>query len=462
MKIKIVATIGPASGDFEIQEEMVKAGLNCARFNFSHGNYDEFKRWTFNLRKIAQNLNRPLAIMQDLQGPRIRVGSLEKEVLLKEGDIIKIGFKEGDGDIFLDNSSIFEDLKPKERILFQEGEVEVLIKEKDKTCLIGEVIRGGKIEARKGANFPDSKLNLSSLGHRDEKDALYGLELGVDYVALSFVRKAEDIEQLRKFLALHTKRPLPKIIAKIEKREAVDNIESILKAADGIMVARGDLGIEIPREHVPLIQKELVNKARAHGKLVIIATQMLESMIHRPIPTRAEVSDVANAILDGADSVMLSEETSVGNYPVESVEQMAKIIKHTEKFLKEMPLEHSVSEVDVLGKAACGMALRVMAKYIVCVTNSGYTALMISKHRPPVPIIALTPFEQVYRQLSLVWGIEPKVLPLFHTTDELIFQSVDCLKKYKLVKPKDKIIILAGHPAGEAGHTNLLKMQTID
>jgi len=465
MKIKIVATIGPASADYAMQEEMVKAGLAVARFNFSHGKHEEFKKWLNNFRQVGLRLQKPIAIIQDLQGPRIRIGSLGKEIVLETGQSVKIGFKEQGFDLFLDNPEIFNDLKPQERMLVKDGVVILRIKAKTADYLEAEVERGGKIEGENSVNLPDSILSLPSLTAKDEGDALFGLEMGVDFFALSFVRKAQDIEDFRKFLITQTRRSLPGIIAKIEKKEAVENIDNILKVVDGIMIARGDLGIEMPREHIPLIQKEIIKKAISLGKPVITATQMLETMVENPLPTRAEVSDVANAILDGTDAVMLSEETAIGKYPLEAVIEMAKIIEHTERFLNLgnwFSRKEIVSEVDVLGQAACDMALKIKAKYIVSVTNSGYTALMIAKHKPQTKILALTPSEITYRQLALIWGVEPMILPNFHTTDELIFQSVDLLKQKNLVSPKDRIVILAGHPAGERGHTNLLKIQIIE
>jgi len=462
MKVKIVATIGPASGDLEVQKEMVEAGLSVARFNFSHGQKEEFKEWAQNFRSLSSQTKQPVAILQDLQGPRLRLGELKKEKTLSLGEVLKVGVRRSGNDLVLDNPEVFADIKPKERILVNDGVVVLRVKEKKTHSLICEVERAGKVRSHSGVNLPDSKISLPSLTEKDKEDALFGLELRVDYMALSFVRKADDIREFKKYLDHHSSfRPL--IIAKIEKREAVENIEGILKVVDGIMVARGDLGIEMPREEVPLVQKELIKKAIAAGKTVITATQMLESMVKRPLPTRAEVSDVANAILDGTDAVMLSEETSIGDYPVEALKEMAKVIKEVEEaYDNNRSIAHKlISEIDVLGEAACRMAQEAKARYIVSVTNSGHTARMIAKHRPKTPILALTPYETVWRQLNLVWGVTPLLLPMFHTTDELIYQATNLVKTKKLVKPKDKIIIVAGHPAGKKGRTNLLKLQII-
>ncbi len=462
MKVKIIATIGPASQDAEVQKEMVKAGVSVARFNFSHGSKEEFREWAHNFRQLSVSLQKPVAILQDLQGPRLRLGEMRGEKHLKLGATVKVGVQHTGNDLVLDNPQVFADIRPKERILINDGMVVLRVKKKTSRSLVCEVEREGTVRSHNGVNLPDTEISLPALTDKDKQDALFGLELRVDYIALSFVRRAQDIRELREYLQRHSDFA-PLLIAKIERREAVEHVGEILRVADGIMVARGDLGIEMPREEVPLVQKQLIKKAIAAGKPVITATQMLESMVKKPLPTRAEVSDVANAILDGTDAVMLSEETSVGEYPVEAVREMAKVIAQTEEAYENgfAELNKSVSEVDILGKAACRMAEEAKARYIVSVTNSGYTARMIAKHRPKIPILALTPYEVVWRQLNLVWGVEALLLPMFHTTDELIYQATDLLKRKKLVKPKDKVIIVAGHPAGKRGRTNLLKLQVI-
>lgn len=462
MKVKIVATIGPASGDPEVQKEMVKAGLSVARFNFSHGKKEEFREWAQNFRRLSSEMGQSIAVLQDLQGPRLRLGELKREKTLSLGKIVKVGIRHSANDLILDSPEVLVDIKPKERILINDGVVVLRVKNKKGKTLICEVERAGKVRSHNGVNLPDSKISLSSLTNKDKEDALFGLDLRVDYMALSFVREAKDVEDLKNHLSSRS-HFLPLIIAKIEKKEAVENIKEILKVVDGIMVARGDLGIEMPREEVPLVQKELIKRAIAAGKVVITATQMLESMVKKPLPTRAEVSDVANAILDGTDAVMLSEETSIGDYPVEAVREMAKVIEEVEGAYDNNKLlsQKALSEVDILGEAACRMAQESKARYIVCVTNSGYTAKMIAKHRPKTPILALTPYETVFRQLSLVWGVTPLLLPMFHTTDELIYQATTLIKTKKLVKSKDRVVIVAGHPAGKTGRTNLLKLQVI-
>ncbi|MCD6422128.1 pyruvate kinase [bacterium] len=463
MKVKIVATIGPSTSNFALQKKLVKAGLNVARFNFSHGKKEEFKEWAQNFRRISEEFQTPVAVLQDLQGPRIRLGEV-KEVELKAGQKVKVSYQKNAGEIVLDNPEVFADLRKGERILINDGVVALKILAKKKDYLLCEVQQGGKIRPHAGVNLPDSKLSLPSLTEKDKGDALFGLEIGVDYIALSFVRSAEDVRALKEWLKEHTDRELPRLIAKIEKKEAIENIDEILEVADGIMIARGDLGIEIPREEVPLWQKRLTRKALLEGKISITATQMLDSMTHSPVPTRAEVSDVANAILDGTDAVMLSQETAIGDYPLEAVKEMAKVIEETENLVGEewLGTKEIVSEVDVIGSAACEMALNLKAKYIVCVTNSGYTALMVSKHRPPTPILALTPSTLVWRQLSLVWGVRPMVIPRFHTTDELLLQAKEILKERGLAKKGDRLIIVAGHPAGIKGQTNLLKFEVLD
>ncbi|ACK43068.1 MULTISPECIES: pyruvate kinase [Dictyoglomus] len=466
-KTKIVCTIGPASEREEILRELIKAGMNVARLNFSHGDYNVHGERIRLIRKLSEELETPIPILQDLQGPKIRVGEIENDkVFLKDNEEIALTPKELVGNEKLVSVSyphLLEDINIGDRILIDDGLIELKVIDKKEDKLICHIIHGGYISSRKGVNFPDSTLRVSPLTEKDKKDVLFGIEKKVDFIALSFVQRASDILELKEFLELHDAR-IP-VIAKIEKREAVNNFREILEVADGIMVARGDLAIEMSNEEVPLIQKKIIRETRLAGKPVITATQMLISMVNNPTPTRAEVSDVANAILDGTDAVMLSNETATGKYPVESVQIMDKIARRVEKefpydtFLQESNCHKNITEAITF--STCQIAKEIEASAIVTATHSGFTARHISKYRPKAPIFAITHFPEVQRRLNLSWGVTPLLTEVFYNTDEMFEKSTKILLQKNYVKRGDTIVITAGIPMGISGMTNLIKVHVI-
>lgn len=447
-RTKIVCTIGPASVSVVILKKMIKAGMNVARLNFSHGNYIEHKKLIKNIRVAEKAIDEPIGIIGDLQGPKIRVGDLPTEGLrLIKGETVEFP---------VTYPNLYKDVKKGGRVLIEDGLM-------DGTSLGGrngflkiKVRIGGTLFSHKGLNFPDSILKIGSLTEKDKKDAVFCVQAGLPFVAISFVTNPSDIRGLRKILkiAAGSKFLVPMIIAKIEKHEAVKQFDEILKEVDAVMVARGDLGVEIPAEQVPLAQKEIIEKCRAAGKPVIVATQMLDSMIRNPRPTRAEVSDVANAVIDHTDAVMLSGETATGKYPVEAVSTMAKIIRETEAspFDNVSPDEAAgfvkVIE-DAIGGAANLLSRSVKAQVILVATLSGSTARLISRFRPELPIITATASEFVRHQLCLSWSVFPIAISKTKNIDDLIARSISHLKKAKLIKAGQKVIILAGQPVGK-------------
>lgn len=466
-KTKIVCTIGPASEREEILRELIKAGMNVARLNFSHGDYNVHGERIRLIRKLSEELETPIPILQDLQGPKIRVGEIENDkVFLKDNEEIALTPKELVGNeklISVNYSHLLEDINIGDRILIDDGLIELKVIDKKEDKLICHIVHGGYLSSRKGVNFPDSTLRVSPLTEKDKKDVLFGIEKKIDFIALSFVQRASDILELKEFLELHDAR-IP-VIAKIEKREAVNNFREILEVADGIMVARGDLAIEMSNEEVPLIQKKIIRETRLAGKPVITATQMLISMVNNPTPTRAEVSDVANAILDGTDAVMLSNETATGKYPVESVQMMDKIARRVEEefpydtFLQESNCHKNITEAITF--STCQIAKEIEASAIVTATHSGFTARHISKYRPKAPIFAITHFPEVQRRLNLSWGVTPLLTEVFYNTDEMFEKSTKILLQKNYVKRGDTIVITAGIPMGISGMTNLIKVHVI-
>ena len=455
---------------------MVQAGMNIARLNFSHGDYTSHAALIKNIRKVEETTGEPVAIMQDLQGPKIRVGSLpEAGVPIEVGaevvfDTALTAYKEKE--IPLDYPDLHKFIEPGQRILVDDGHIEVKVKNVAGTKITGEVVEGSLILSHKGLNLPDSDLDIAAISEKDKKDLKFGVEQGVDLVALSFVRSAKDILDLR-FLVkqfeseLGIKNQLPiRLIAKIERRVAVDNLEEILDAADGIMVARGDLGLEVPAAEVPLVQKKMIDAANVHAKPVIVATQMLDSMRENRRPTRAEVSDVANAVIDHADTLMLSNETAVGKHPVLVVETMADIIVSTEKSHYDdtnLPAVHkSGTTTDVaITEISRVLAEEVKAKIILAASLSGETGRMISQVRPPLPILVGTSSHRVQRQLNLSWGVVPFILEACQSIEELVERSVAYIKEHKIAKKGDKMVVVAGEPVGQAGNINLVEVREI-
>jgi pyruvate kinase len=463
-KAKIVSTIGPASGSKEVISLLIRSGMNVARLNFSHGDHDTHKKRIELIRDISSKYGKPVAILQDLQGIKVRIGLVNGgAIALKKGQTLSLKSGKSIGnqrEIFISYPGILRDVKGGDKILLDDGLIQLSVLGREKNTLMTRVIEGGILRDNKGVNLPGIKLSVRSFTEKDRKDLLFGIAMGVDYIALSFVQDANDIQKVKEWLKERT-RHIP-LIAKIEKSEALCNIEEILSEADGIMVARGDLGVEISPEKVPLIQKELIDKANKKGKIVITATQMLESMTEHLRPTRAEATDVANAVLDGTDALMLSAETAIGKYPVAAVKMMDKIIQYTE-FVKgsESSYIRGNTFAEAAADAACKAAEDIHAKAIIAFTQSGFTARLLSKFRPRVPIIAFTPDETIKNRVCLYWGVTPKIMKLPATTDEMITEVEKSLVEERIVKKGDSIVITSSSPLSTHGKTNFMKLHKI-
>lgn len=469
-KTKIVCTIGPASQSPQILERLIRAGMNVARLNFSHGTQLAHQNVIAAVRQIAANLNKPVAILQDLAGPKIRVGQIESgEIILKPGARFILTTRQVPGDekeVSISYGRLPQDVRPGDTLLLSDGALELKVEKTGKKDIECKVIVGGPLSSFKGVNLPTGSIKTPNLTDKDKSDLVFGIENEVDYVALSFVRNAEDVRMARRFMK-KKKCSIP-VIAKIEKHEALVNIDEIISEVDGVMIARGDLGVETPLEKVPHVQKVLIRKTNQAGKPVITATQMLRSMVENPRPTRAEVADVANAILDGTDAVMLSEETAVGKYPVEAVSMMVRIAEDAELSIpsdvwtlwQEPGSERSVPEA--VSFAACNLAECINAASIITFTHSGSTARLVAKYRPQRPILAPTPLVQTYRHLSLVWGVVPVLGKDIKNTDEVIDQAFKLALESGLVKRGQKVVITAGVPVGVPGTTNFIKAEVLD
>ncbi len=468
-KTKIVCTIGPSSESKETIEEMVKAGMDVARLNFSHGTYEEHMRKVKTIREISDRLGRHITILQDLSGPKIRIGIVkEGGIELKKGEIFILTNRERIGDekgVSVNYPSLPQEVKKGDRILLSDGTIELTVLEKTESDIKCIVVMGGFLTSHKGINVPEGTILASSFTEKDAKDLLFGIKIGVDMVSLSYVKRASDIQKVKDFLkAENTNIP---IIAKIERKEALENIDEILSVSDGIMVARGDLGVETPLEKVPNVQKMLIKKANILGKPVITATQMLRSMVENIQPTRAEVTDVVNAIYDGTDAVMLSEETASGKFPVEAVKMMDKIALACEE---EFPHEKFLSrEVDsktnlpqAISHVASLLAREVEASAIVTPTESGSTSRWVSRLRPAQPIIALSRHLSTVRSLNLCWGVLPVLVEDWKDTDDMLEKARWLPKQIGLASKGDRIVIIAGVPISIPGTTNLIKVETID
>ncbi len=468
---KIVATLGPASNKTEIIELLAKAGMNVVRINFSHGDYKTHGEIIKAVKTVREKLKIPLPILLDTKGPEIRIGrfALDKKVYLAQGNKFTLTTNNIDGDekhVSVTYKDLPKDLKKGGRVLIDDGLIELKVLDLTETDIICEVINSGFLGSCKGINIPDVYVNLPSLTEKDEKDILFGIENGIDFIAASFIRTAEDVVKIKEILKNNHGEYI-KVIAKIECRDGVNNIDSILEVSDGIMVARGDLGVEIPPEEVPLVQKLLIKKANEKGKEVITATQMLESMVNNLRPTRAEANDVANSILDGSSAIMLSGETAQGKYPVESVKMMARIAYKTESSLdyhKELFSSYKNFRSNITNSisfATCTIAKDLKVACIATVTNSGFTARMLSKFRPVCPILAITPNEHVWRQLSLTWGCLPILSDKININDGTFSIAVEKSMETGLAKSGDAIVIAAGIPVGVSGATNTLKVQIV-
>lgn len=463
-RTRIIATLGPATDGSGILADLIRAGMDAARFNFSHGSHEEHHRRIVLLRREAARAGKQIALIQDLQGPKIRLGELPDEgVPIRRGQEITLTARELTGTqetVTVRHERLARDVNVGNRILIDDGRIELRVLKKTGGDCRCRVVSGGILKSRKGVNFPDTKLSLPSLTAKDHRDIQFGISEGFDYVALSFVRSANDIRQIRKYLRRHG--ASTPIIAKIEKPEAIANLDPIIAESDAIMVARGDLGVEMSPEKVPLLQKQIINHCNRIGKPVITATQMLESMIEKSQPTRAEASDVANAILDGSDCVMLSGETAAGKYPVASVRVMARIALQTEKSSRRAKHELPVRGIEEsVAQAACRVAEQLKARAVAAFTRSGATATLVSKHRPGTMLIAATPDEAIMRRLALYYGITPILMDIEKTTDDMIDSLCRLLLQKRMVRKQDLIVITAGAPIGEKSTTNMMRVQRI-
>lgn len=467
-RTRIVCTLGPATSTPDLIHDLIQSGMNVARINFSHGTLDQHKQRVAMIRSIAAQLHREVAILGDLSGPKLRVGDLPGGTLeLVQGSPVTFSLDrapEHDA-IPLDFPFLGDTLRAGDHILMDDGTKEVQVVSANEQEIQARVITGGALHSRKGVNLPNIALPIPSLTDKDRENALWAIEQEFDYLAMSFVRRAADIVLLRDLLRERNAH-IP-IIAKIEKPEAVHDIDAILQSSDGVMVARGDLGVEMPAEQVPITQKKIIHKANSLGIPVITATQMLESMIENPRPTRAEASDVANAVLDGSDAIMLSGETAVGKYPIRAVEAMARIAKYTENFMTQeyvnrpTVLEASQSITDAIGENTVELASDLQAKLIITLTSSGYSARMVARHRPTIPILAVTVEERIRRRLALVWGVTSVCVTEHHDSERMVADALQAAQRLELVMPGDRVVITAGVPAGIASNTNMLQVRTI-
>src|SRR3954466_3117178 len=464
---KIAATLGPATDNGEVLKKLFDSGVDVFRLNASHGTQDDIARRVKNVRELAKDADRHVSILLDLQGPKIRLGTFKDGPhVLEDGASFTITTQpvEGNGQIASTSySELARDVKPGDPILLADGTVQLRVVATDGIAARCVVEHGGKVSDRKGINLPGVAVSTPSISKKDIADAHFGVELGVDFFALSFVRSARDVLRLRHLLEeVDAKQP---IIAKIEKPEAWQNLDSILEECDGVMVARGDLGVEMAPEKVPFIQKTIIEKSRRCGKFVITATQMLESMIENPIPTRAEVSDIANAIYDGTSAVMLSAETSAGKYPVESVRVMARIACETESSMgrafPQVSDGNKLSIPEIVAEAAYHAAQSAGAVGLAVGTATGASARLLARHRPPVPIYAFTLSENVARQLSVVYGVHPVMIYSIDSTDKMIQEMEHLLLETGRAKPGDHVVFVAGQPVGLRGSTNMLKLHQL-
>ncbi len=460
-RAKIVCTIGPASADRKTLSSLVAGGMDVARLNFSHGDHASHKKIFDSVRSLSKKAGRTVAVLQDLQGIKIRTGAVEGgSMTLKRGAEVSVvagrGMCKGDT-ISVTYPGLIKDARRGDRILLDDGYMELKVTGRSINSLKAKVVEGGVLTDHKGVNLPGMKLSAESFTAKDKKDLAFGLKLGVDYVAVSFVREAKDIIKVKNYIRRAGQ--IVPVIAKIEKPEALENIASILDAADGLMVARGDLGVEVPTEEVPILQKMLIERANRRGRLVITATQMLESMTVHMRPTRAEVTDVANAVIDGTDALMLSAETSTGKYPLKSLQMMDRIIRETEGARESFSdFEARGTYSEAVAEAAVEAAGDIGARYIVAFTHSGYTARLLSKYRPRVPVLAFTPSEEVIRRMSLYWGVVPMRMNLLKSTDA-VFDAVETiLLESGLARKGDSVVITASAPIGGEGKTNIMKL----
>lgn len=466
-KTKIVCTLGPASSTKKIIAAMADAGMNVVRLNFSHGLHEEHAEKIRLVKEVREEKHIPLPIILDTKGPEFRIKTFKNgKIELKEGDTFSFTTEEVEGDQHRVGASypgLCADMKPGDKILLNNGLIVFIVKEVKAPDVICTVKVGGELSNRKSMFFPEKELNMVFLSEQDKADLLFGIEQGIDFVALSFVSRAQDVLDARQFLNEHGGKDID-IIAKIENRAGVRNLKEIMEVSDGIMVARGDLGVEIPYEELPDTQKGMISSCRIYGKRVITATEMLESMIHNPRPTRAEISDVANAVYDGTSAVMLSGETAAGAFPVESVAAMAKIVERAEnnvEYIQNIDNYAIKNSSEALSHSACTLAKDLSAKAIVVCTRTGGTARMVSRFRPLTPIIGLTTDERAYRKLALSWGVQPAMADEYSSVDILFYFAKLAALKSGLVKKGDTIVITGGTPNGKSGNSSLINVETV-
>ncbi len=474
-KTKIIATMGPASEDPKILEQLFKEGVNVIRLNFSHGDYESHTKYIKTIREVAERLEYPIAILQDLSGPKIRTGDMDDgAVILKKGDKIVLTTKKMSGTserIYINYPKLPQEVKKGSKILIDDGKIYLLVASVSKDEVVCKIIHGGVMTSRRGVSIPMADLSIETITAKDKKDLAFGVKHNIDFVALSFVRTAKDIRDLRKILKRH--KSDAHVIAKIETSTALKNIDEIIVESDGVMVARGDLAVETPSEDVPLVQKNIVERCNVAGKSVIVATQMLESMVSAPVPTRAEISDVANAIIDGADAVMLSQETAVGKYPLEAVSIMAKVALKVEgkSYFKETlsdgtcfvpPAVKDNILVDAITSSSVYLADRVNAKVIVALTESGFTARMLCRYRPNMPVLALTKHTDRVNRMSLYFGCYPAKISNFTYIANAMEEIRSTILKKKLAKKGDRMVIVTSTPlVHEAGKSNVFFLDVV-
>ncbi|MBP5304624.1 MAG: pyruvate kinase [Lachnospiraceae bacterium] len=469
-KTKIVCTIGPASESEEMIRALCLAGMNVARLNFSHGSYEEHGARIERIKKIRKELNLPIAILLDTKGPEYRIGTFENgKIELKEGD--KFTFTTeiivgNEKKVSVSYKNLANEMSKGDTILLNNGLIEFKVLSTTDKEIETQVVTGGILSDKKSMSFPGKHIKQTYLSEQDKSDIKFGVENDVDFIACSFVSVKQDLIDVHEYLKSLGKDDSVELIAKIENQSGADHIEEICEACDGIMVARGDMGVEVPYEQLPAIQKDLITTCRMLGKRVITATEMLESMIHSPRPTRAEASDVANAVYDGTSAVMLSGETAAGEYPIEAVKAMAKIAEETEKNINYKKRFHNYefvikNEVDAISHATCGMAIDLDARVIIACTISGRTARMVSRFRGPVDIIGLTTNEKTWRKLALSWGVTPRMCEVMPSTDVLFYTAKKEAESALDLKPGDNLVITAGVTNGQSGNTNLIKIETV-
>jgi pyruvate kinase len=471
-RAKIIATIGPASRDEATLEKLVSAGMNVARLNFSHGTHEQHAEVVASLRRISERVGRPVGILQDLQGPKIRVGALDTPAQLSEGEQVVLYAvstqppKRSEQAIPVDFRELFEAVHAEDRLLLDDGRLALQVASVEKNWLVARVVVGGLLSAHKGINLPGVRLRIDGFTEKDEADLRFGISQGVDAVAVSFVRAAADVRKVRDVMRNLVGAPdLPLLIAKLEKPEALDDLEDILSEVDGVMVARGDLGVELPPEQVPVLQKRIILAANRRNRLVITATQMLESMISNRLPTRAEASDVANAVFDGTDAVMLSAESASGKFPVEAVQMMDRIVCEAESHFLEWgkqagaPAGMDPNDAASMARAAHALANDQNVAAVASFTMRGQSAWLIAKIRPRVPILAFTPVPETHRRLAFLWGVQSHLVPYMNNLEEMLHHVDVALST--TVKPGDQVVLICGYPVGAQRPPNMALLHTV-